>query len=102
MASDLLGDLDLHQQAEVDSTSRLKCWDQFNRGRMRAYGYLAMLAPQSVMDASDTLFDHLIQVSSGQLPYEWPRVRGLALGLLNEIRKDIGFDPSVIEYGGIL
>jgi len=101
VVSDLLGDLDLHQQASVDATTRLQRWNQFNRGRMRAYGYLAMLAPQSVMDASDALFDHLIQVSHGQ-PYEWPKVRELVLGLLNEVRKDIGFDPSPIEYRGIL
>ena len=61
-----------------------------------------MLAPQSVMDAADALFDHLLQVSLSQLPYEWPKVRELALALLNEVRKDIGFDSSPIEYRGLL
>ena len=100
---ELLGDFDLLQQTSVDD---VKTWlqrkDKFNRGRMRAYGYIAMLAPQCVMDAADALLDHLILVSHGQLPYEWPKVRELIFGVLNEVRKDIGFDPSPIEYRGLL
>ncbi len=96
----LLGDLDMAQQlAPIEAVER---WDKFNRGRMQAYGYLAMLAPQSVMDTYDALFDHLILVTKGCLPYAWPKVRELVLRLLNEVRKDIGFDPSPIEYRGKL
>jgi hypothetical protein len=98
---DALGDLDLItlSGAAADGTAR---WDRFNRGRMKAYGYLAMLAPQSVMDVMDALMDHLIQVSHGQDRYEWPKVRVLVLNLLNEIRKDIGIDASPIDYRGQL
>lgn len=56
---------------------------------MRVYGYLAMLAPQSVMDAQDQLMDHLIKMANGSVVYEWQKVRDLSINLLNEIRKDM-------------
>ena len=74
--------------------------DEFNEQRMKIYGYLAMLAPQSVMDAQDRLMDHLIKIATGSISYEWETVRGLSINLLNEIRKDIGIDKSPIEYRG--
>ncbi len=50
---------------------------------MRVYGYLAMLAPQSVMDAQDKLMDHLLKIANGSEGYEWQWVRELAINLLN-------------------
>jgi len=99
---DFLADMDfiqIHGKAPADGAARM---DQFNRSRMKAYGYLGMLAPQTVMDAFDALVDHLIMISGGREPYDWPRVRSLVLALLNEIRKDIGIDVSSIEYRGQL
>jgi len=61
VVAELLGDLDSHQRGTLPPEQAAHCLDQFNRGRMRAYGYLAMLAPQNVMDATDSLFDDLIQ-----------------------------------------
>lgn len=63
---------------------------------------MAMLAPQSVMDAFDALFDFLIMVAHGQKTYDWPTVRHLALTLLNEVRKDIAVDMNPIKYKGEL
>lgn len=77
-------------------------YDTLNRARIRAYGYIAMLAPQSVMNAQDELFDHLILIAKGKEQYVWERVRELALNLLNEVRKDIGIDASSISYNGNL
>lgn len=99
---DVLGDLDfmmISGKAPLDAGER---WDRFNRGRMKSYGYLAMLAPQSVMDAMDGLMDHLILITNGSEKYEWPKVRELVLTLLNQIRRDIGIDPNPIEYRGNL
>ena len=77
-------------------------FDEFNEQRMRVYGYLAMLAPQSVMDTQDRLMDHLIKISNGSEAYDWNKVRELAINLLNEIRKDVGVDKNPIEYRGEL
>lgn len=99
---ELLGDLDylyIHQSPPADAKNRI---DKLNRERMRAYAYMAMLAPQPVMDALDNLLDHLLLVVNGRETYEWPRVRELALRLLNEIRNDIGVDKSPIVYRGKL
>ena len=99
---DVLGDLDLMMLSGAPPADGTARWDRFNRGRMKAYGYLAMLAPQPVVDGMDALMDHLIQVSHGQDRYEWPTVRALVINLLNEVRKDIGIDASPIEYRGEL
>ena len=69
---------------------------------MMLYGYLAMLAPQNVMDAYDKLMDHLLQIFHGTKQYLWTEVRALAISALNEIRKDVGIDKSPIEYRGEL
>lgn len=99
---EILGDLDylyIHQSPPADAKSRL---DKLNRERMRAYAYMAMLAPQPVMDALDELFDHLLLVVNDHEKYEWPQVRALSLGLLNAIRNDIGLDKATIVYNGKL
>ncbi len=99
---DLLANLDIIRASGELPPDAAARFDKFNRGRLQAYGYLSMLAPQSVMDAMDALIDHLILIAHGQEPYSWPAVRGLALNLINESRKDVGIDPSPIEYRGKL
>ena len=66
------------------------------------YGYLGMLAPQSVMDAQDALITFLQEAAEGKksMGRDWTAMRSLALGLLNEIRKDVGIDKTPIEYRG--
>lgn len=100
IVADFLGDLDRYWQA--GQTIPEERYDMFNRMRMKAYGYLAMLASQRVMDAYDQLADHLLQIVNAQQDYEWDEVRRLALGLLNAVRVDIGLDPSPIQYNGQL
>jgi len=105
MAAEVLGDFDAAYIPQfipavtVDPASR---FDKFNRQRMRTYGYLAMLAPQAVMDAFDALLDYLLVVATGREQYDWPKVRVFALALLNEMRKDVGIDKEPIEYRGVL
>jgi hypothetical protein len=78
--------------------------DRFNRGRLKAHGYLAMLAPQSVMDAYDALIDHIffiLEKNPPNNPYEdWKEIRRLSYILMNAIRKDIGIDKNEVEYRG--
>jgi hypothetical protein len=97
----LLADLDeLHSGQGAITTFLTKSVKEFNRERMRVYAYMAMHAPQSVMDANDELSDHLIDVLQGEVPYEWPQVRARAINLLNRIRVDVGIDKNPIEYRG--
>ncbi len=99
---EVLGDLDYFYIFKAPVDDGKKRIDVMNRGRMRAYAYLAMLAPQEVLNGLDNLFDHLILVIHGKQEYQWPKVRELTLVLLNEIRKDIGLDSSPISYFGKL
>jgi hypothetical protein len=96
----ILSAFDSRQMSKLQPQETVSRFDEFNEQRMRVYGYLAMLSPQSVMDAQDQLMDHLIKISHGTVDYEWYKVRQLAINLLNEIRKDIGIDKSPISYQG--
>jgi hypothetical protein len=69
---------------------------------MRVSGYLAMVAPQAVMDAQDALMDKILLIAQGKEKYIWAEIRELALALLNELRRDIAIDKSLISYNGKL
>jgi hypothetical protein len=102
LVAEMLGDFDrahLDEKAFPDAQER---YDRFNKGRMKAYGYMAMFAPQPVMDAFDSIVDHLMLILSGNEPYEWKKVRVLAIRMINAIRQDVGLDKSPIEYRGKL
>lgn len=98
----ILASFDSHQMKRLSKEEAGRRFDEFNEQRMRVYGYLAMLAPQPVMDAQDELMDHLLQIANGQTSYDWSKVRALATTLLNEVRRDIGINGSPIEYRGNL
>jgi hypothetical protein len=98
----ILSSFDSHQMGRLQSHEAANRFDEFNEQRIRVYGYLAMLAPQSVMDAQDQLMDYLLKIANGAEEYEWVKVREFALNLLNEVRKDVGIDKSPIEYRGDL
>ena len=67
---------------------------------LKLYGYLAMYAPQSVMDANEELRDYLDSILYSGIKYEPPKVYQLALKLVNEIRKDVGIDKTPLKYKG--
>jgi hypothetical protein len=71
----------------------------FNKERLKAYGYLSMLAPQKVMDSYDSLVDELLNMLDGK-PYDWPSIRDLSLKMANAIREDLGVDSAPISYRG--
>ena len=102
VVSKALASFDSMQGGRLDKAEAAARFDQFNEQRIRIYGYLAMLAPQQVMDAQDNLMDHLLKVANGNAPYKWERVRELAIILLNEVRLDIGIDKTPIQYNGEL
>ncbi len=78
--------------------------DRFNRSRLKAHGYLAMLASQEVMDAWDGLVEFLITSLEKNPPDDmlenWKEMRRRAYILINAIREDVGTDKNKIEYRG--
>jgi len=74
--------------------------ETFEKARLRAYGYLAMFAPQAVMDAQDAVVDYLHTGIEDPTQVTWPEFRNRALTMLNAIREDLGLDTRPIEYRG--
>lgn len=88
------------QLGEVPDSELPSILGAFERERLRVYAYLAMLAPQGVMDAHDALVDYLLAVLNREEALDWARLRALSLDVLNCIREDVGLDKSAIEYRG--
>lgn len=72
----------------------------FEAKRLRIYAYLAMHAPQEVMNAHDALSDVILSVVYDGATVTWANFRSLALRFLNEIRKDVGIRVEPIAYNG--
>jgi hypothetical protein len=98
----ILATFDSYESNRLSATDATARFDEFNEHRIRVYGYLAMLAPQAVMDAQDVLMDYLLKICNGTDKYEWVRVREKALVAFNTIRADIGIDKNPITYNGDL
>jgi hypothetical protein len=73
----------------------------FERDRLQAYGYLAMFAPQSVMDPFDEIIDHLMNVIDETASFDFRLIRASGLRMINAVRVDLGVDPSPIAYHGL-
>ena len=102
IVSNLLAAFDADEMGRLTPEATAHHFEEFNRNRIQVYGYLAMVAPQHVMDAQDQLMDYLLLISSKAEAYQWKNVRELALNMLNAIRVDIGVDKGPITYNGIL
>lgn len=100
LIAEMLGNLD--QATDIGQLPTQAQIDAFNRGRIKAYAYVGMIAPQSVMDAFDELIDYLLMISHGEEAYDWEMVRTKGLKLLNQIRADVGIDISEVTYNGKL
>ncbi|WP_022959908.1 hypothetical protein [Spongiibacter tropicus] len=74
--------------------------EAFENDRLRIYGYLAMLAPQSVMDANDAFVDLLLGLIHDGDQTNWETVRNSALRLTNAMRADIGLNKEPVAYNG--
>ena len=100
LVAELLVDLNKRRRSKKKLTplEREAALDRFYRDRLKLYGYLAMLAPQTMMDAHDKTFDYLLKVVKKPREYDWSTVRGLVIDTLNEIRKDLAIDSSALNY----
>jgi len=98
--TDFLADMDMIRLGKKPEGD---VYDRFNRGRLKAHGYLAMLAPQKVMDAYDSFVEHIFTALEKNPPNhfeDWKEMRRLAYILINAIREDVGIDKSKVEYHG--
>ncbi|MGD9639413.1 MAG: hypothetical protein AB7U85_10245 [Alphaproteobacteria bacterium] len=100
IVSEALGEFNAAELTKIPLN--IKTLNQIDRLRIKAYGYLAMMAPQNVMDKQDVLMDYLLNVAYSNEKYDWKRTRAYSLDLLNEIRKDLKFDENPITYNGKL
>ncbi len=98
----LLAALDSHESGRLAPQEANARFDEFNEQRLKIYGYLAMIAPQAVMNAQDNLIDYLLLISHNNAEYDWEKVREKSLALLNAVRVDIGIDKSPVTYNGEL
>ncbi len=99
-AIDLISDLctDVHQVGTNPEIGN-KVVTDFNRGRLKAFGYLSILAPQEVMDAYVVLTDYLLKITLGGTKFDWIEIRRLSYILINAIRKDIGIAEKELVLG---
>lgn len=74
--------------------------EAFETERLRLYAYLAMLAPQEVMDANDNLIDMLLALIYDGKGTTWANIREAALKLTNSMRADIGNNKAAVSYNG--
>jgi len=102
VVSKILADFDAAEDGLLSDGDIKISKHTFNQNRIRIYGYLAMMAPQEVMDAQDELMDYLLLITQEEDSYDWNKVRNLSLKLLNEIREDIGIDKEEVSYNGAL
>lgn len=79
-----------------------EAFDEFDAKRIRAYGHMAMVAPQPVMSAYDAVIEYFIGIRNGQERADWKKGRELVLVWINAARADIGVDPTPVRYEGAL
>lgn len=101
-ASKLLSDISALNAGLPSARPFAQAFAEFDAARIRAYGHMAMVAPQAVMDAFDAMVEHFIHLESGQQKPDWVAARNLALAWINAARQDIGIDPTPISYRGLL
>lgn len=99
-ASKLLADMSATSTGVKGSSSFQDAFAEFDRSRIRAYGHMALVAPQSVLDAYDALVGYFLDVNEGHEKADWVKARELALVWINAARTDIGVDPSPVSYRG--
>lgn len=99
-ASKLLADLSATSTGVRGAPTFQDSFAEFDRSRIRAYGHMALVAPQSVLDAYDALVGYFLDVNEGRQQANWAKARELALAWINAARMDIGVDPSPVSYRG--
>lgn len=72
----------------------------FSINRTKAYGYIALVSNQEVMDRYNDLFDFLIPIIYEGKQGAWAEMRSKADDMLNAMRRDLGINEGDITYRG--
>lgn len=98
LLSDFLSDLSYcHHLNEEIPSPKIK---DFDRLRMKSYGYISMLAPQSVIDAHEDLVEIVFDILEKKQEFDWVKIRVRCLALLNAVRIDLGLNSEPVVYNG--
>ena len=71
----------------------------YQRQRLKAFGYISMLASQEVLDSFATLTDYLEDVARGKFRYDQIELRKRTFQWVNAIRKDVGINSTEVQLG---
>lgn len=93
------------RELEAVSTGRLQNITEdaeryFSINRTKAYGFIALVSNQEVMDRYNNLFDYLIPIIYEGKQGTWAEMRSKADALLNAMRRDLGVIEGDITYRG--
>ena len=66
---------------------------------MKAFGYLAMLASQEVLDRFAKLTDYVEDVAEGKSNFSLVKLRKHTFEFVNAMRKDVGINPTEMKWG---
>lgn len=99
-ASKLLADMSANHIGAPSAPAFREAFSEFDRSRIRAYGHMALVASQPVLDAYDELVHYFLDVHEGVAAPNWSTARGLALTWINAARVDVGVDSSPVSYRG--
>jgi len=83
------------KQGHIDPASV----DKFHRGRMKAFGYLSMLASQDVLDRFAELTDYVEDVAEGKSKFTALNLRKYTFEFVNAMRRDVGINPTDMKWG---
>lgn len=72
----------------------------FSINRNKAYGYIALVSNQEVMDRYNDLFDYLMPIIYEGKKGAWVEMRSKADAMLNAMRRDLGINEGDINYRG--
>jgi len=100
LIAQLVADIDELAIGRTTGANFMDLYLRFNRERHQAYGHMALVAPQSVMDAYDELVEYVLHAADGSLNYQHSEIRALAILWINTVRCDLGINPDPVAYRG--
>jgi|GEM_PF-5997416 len=92
------------RELEAVSLGKKEKFDQaveqnFSLNRNKAYGYIALVSSQEVMDRYNEMIDFFIEIMYEGAPGTWHQMREKADQMLNAMREDLGIEDTV-NYRG--
>lgn len=102
LVATLAADIDDVALKQQPASAIGELFSRFNRGRFNAWGQMALVAPQQVMDSFDRLAEYVISTMQSPGAYDFKILRNHAVVWLNAVREDMGVNSVPIDYQGHL